>query len=48
LPKCQHRYRICPPAAAEYEFFDTTIILLLCQLYIETPDLTYNSQESAV
>ncbi|MCZ0898904.1 hypothetical protein ON021_03165, partial [Microcoleus sp. HI-ES] len=40
LPKCQHRYSIFPPAVAEYEFFDTTITLLLCQLYIETPDRT--------
>ncbi|CAA9428816.1 hypothetical protein AVDCRST_MAG84-7641 [uncultured Microcoleus sp.] len=40
LPKCQHRYRIFPPVAAEYEFFDTTITLLLCQLYRETADHT--------
>lgn len=28
-PKCQHRYRICTRAAAQYEFFDTTIAPVL-------------------
>ncbi|MEG5181985.1 hypothetical protein QUB59_29030 [Microcoleus sp. A2-D5] len=33
LHKCHHRYRNFPPEATEYEFFDTTIALLLWQLY---------------